>query len=188
MELFPSNSNFNFMRVRLVSLAIALILMFVALGAMGFKGFNYALDFTGGMAAELRFDQPVEAEKIRRGLQEAGFESPIVQSVGTGNDIVVRLKPRKLDGEAAATNGESIVRAAAAAGAPAKLLRSGYESIGPQIGKELAINGMYAAIFVVLGFLVYVWIRFELKFAVAAADHHLARRGAGGGLVRTVRP
>lgn len=156
------------MRVRLVSLAIALILMFVALGAMGFKGFNYALDFTGGMSAELRFDQPVEAEKIRRGLQQAGFESPVVQSVGTGNDIVVRLKPRKLDGEAAATNGESIVRAAAAAGAPAKLLRSGYESIGPQIGKELAINGMYAAIFVVLGFLVYVWVRFELKFAIAA--------------------
>jgi len=92
----------------------------------------------------------------------------VVQSVGTGNDIVVRLKPRKSDGAAAATNGEAIVRAAAAAGAPAKLLRSGYESIGPQIGKELAINGMYAAIFVVLGFLAYVWIRFELKFAIAA--------------------
>ena len=167
MELFPSNSKFNFMRVRLASLVIALVLMLVAIWAIGFKNFNFALDFTGGTAAELRFDTPVDVEQVRRGLQEAGYESPVVQAVGTGNDIVVRLKPRKSDGDAAA-GGEAIVRAAQAAAAPAKLLRSGYESIGPQIGKELAINGMYAAIFVVLGFLAYVWIRFELKFAVAA--------------------
>ena len=167
MELFPSNSKFNFMRVRLASLVIALVLMLVAIWAIGFKNFNFALDFTGGTAAELRFDTPVDVEQVRKGLQEAGYESPVVQAVGTGNDIVVRLKPRKIDGDAAA-GGEAIVRAAQAAAAPAKLLRSGYESIGPQIGKELAINGMYAAIFVVLGFLAYVWIRFELKFAVAA--------------------
>ena len=167
MELFPSNSKFNFMRVRVASLAVAMVLMLVAFWAIGFKGFNFALDFTGGTAAELRFDVPVDVEQVRRGLQEAGFESPVVQAIGTGNDIVVRLKPRESDGDAAAS-GQAIVRAAQAAAAPAKLLRSGYESIGPQIGKELAINGMYAAIFVVLGFLVYVWIRFELKFAIAA--------------------
>jgi len=167
VELFPSNSKFNFMRVRVASLAVAMVLMLIAFWAIGFKGFNFALDFTGGTAAELRFDVPVDVEQVRRGLQEAGFESPVVQAIGTGNDIVVRLKPRESDGDAAAS-GQAIVRAAQAAAAPAKLLRSGYESIGPQIGKELAINGMYAAIFVVLGFLVYVWIRFELKFAVAA--------------------
>jgi preprotein translocase subunit SecF len=167
VELFPSNSNFNFMKARMVSLTIAVVIMFVAFGAMGLKGFNYALDFTGGTAAELRFDQPVEAEQVRRGLQEAGYESPVVQSIGTGNEIVVRLKPRASDGDAAAS-GEAIVKAAQAAAAPAKLLRSGYESVGPQIGKELAWNGLYAAVFVVLGFLAYVWIRFELKFAIAA--------------------
>ena len=167
MELFPSNSNFNFMRARTVSLVIAFLIMVVAFGAMGVKGFNYALDFTGGTAVDLRFDKPVDAEQIRKGLQDAGYESPVVQSIGTGNDVVVRLKPRASDGDAAAS-GDKIVKAAQAAVAPAKLLRSGYESVGPQIGKELAINGMYAAMFVVLGFLVYVWIRFEFKFAVAA--------------------
>ena len=167
MELFPSNSKFNFMRVRLASLAIALVLMLVAFWGIGFKGFNFALDFTGGTAVELRFDAPVDVEQVRRGLQASGYESPVVQAIGTGNDIVVRLKPRESDGDAAAS-GEAIVRATQAAAAPAKMLRSGYESIGPQIGKELAINGMYAAIFVVLGFLAYVWIRFELKFAIAA--------------------
>ena len=165
MELFPSNSNFNFMKVRMVSLAIAFLIMVVAFGAMGIKGFNYALDFTGGTVAELRFEKPIDAEQLRGRLQQAGFESPVVQTFGTGGDIVVRLKPRAGDGDAA-RSGEAIAKAAQLPGNPARLLRS--ESVGPQIGKELAYNGIYAAIFVVLGFLAYVWVRFEFKFALAA--------------------
>jgi preprotein translocase subunit SecF len=165
VELFPSNSNFNFMRARVVSLSLALVIMLVAIGAMVGKGFNYALDFTGGTVAELRFQTPVEAEPVRRRLEVAGFENAIVQTFGAGSDLVVRLKPRAGDGDSA-RSGQAIAAAASEPGNPARLLRS--ESVGPQVGKELAINGMYAAIFVVLGFLAYVWIRFELKFAIAA--------------------
>jgi preprotein translocase subunit SecF len=165
VELFPSNSSFNFMRVRLASLAIAFIIMVVAFGAMAINGFNYALDFTGGTVAELRFVKPVAVEQVRQRLHQAGFENAIVQTFGTGNDVVVRMKPRAGDGDAA-RGGEAIARAVQTADNPAKLLRS--EAVGPQIGKELAINGMYAAMFVVLGFLAYVWVRFELKFAIAA--------------------
>jgi preprotein translocase subunit SecF len=165
MELFPPNSNFNFMRVRVVSLTIALLLMLVAIGGMVANGFNYALDFTGGTVAELRFAGESDVEDVRGILSRSGFENPVVQTYGDGNDLVVRLKPRPGDGDAT-RSGEAIVQALGAAGQKATLLRS--ESVGPQIGRELAINGMYAAIFVVLGFLAYVWIRFELKFAIAA--------------------
>ncbi len=165
MELFPSNSNFNFMRARVVSLALAFLIMAVAIGAMAMNGFNYALDFTGGTVAELRFDKRVEAEAVRKHLVDAGFENPIVQTFGTGNDLVVRLKPREGDGDAA-RSGQAISEALRFDDNKVQLLRS--ESVGPQIGKELAINGMYAAIFVVLGFGAYVWFRFEFKFAVAA--------------------
>ena len=165
MELFPSNSNFNFMRARVVSLTLAFLIMAVAIGAMAVNGFNYALDFTGGTVAELRFDKRVEAEAVRKHLVSAGFENPIVQTFGTGNDLVVRLKPRAGDGDAA-RSGQAIAEAVQFDGNKVKLLRS--ESVGPQIGKELAINGMYAAIFVVVGFGAYVWFRFEFKFAVAA--------------------
>ena len=165
MELFPSNSNFNFMRARVVSLSLAFIIMVVAFGAMGVNGFNYALDFTGGTVAELRFQTPVEAEPVRQRLETAGFENAVVQTFGAGSDLVVRLKPREGDGDAA-RSGQAIAAAASAPGNPARLLRS--ESVGPQVGKELAINGLYAALFVVLGFRAYVWIRFALKFAIAA--------------------
>ncbi len=165
MELFPSNSNFNFMRVRTVSLAAALLIMIVAIGGMINNGFNYALDFTGGTVAELRFEKPVDAEQVRQRVHAAGYESAVVQTFGTGNDLVVRLKPRAGDGDAA-KSGHAIANAAQSADNRATLLRS--ESVGPQIGKELAINGMYAAMFVVLGFGLYVWARFEWRFAVAA--------------------
>jgi preprotein translocase subunit SecF len=164
VELFPHDSNFNFMRARMVSLTIAFLIMAVAFGAMAVNGFNYALDFTGGTVAELRFDKPVNAEDVRLRLSQAGYESAVVQTLGTGADIQVRLKPRA--GDKAASSGQSIANAAQSADNHAKLLRS--ESVGPQIGKELAIDGLKAAIFVVFGFLAYVWIRFEFKFAVAA--------------------
>jgi preprotein translocase subunit SecF len=100
MELFPSNSNYNFMRVGRASLIIAFLIMVVAFGAMATKGFNYALDFTGGTVVELRFEKPVDGDTVRRVLTQRGFESPLVQSFGTTNDIVVRLKPRAGDGDA----------------------------------------------------------------------------------------
>jgi len=164
VELFPHDSNFNFMRARMASLTIAFLIMVAAFGAMGIKGFNYALDFTGGTVAELHFDKPVPAEEVRQRLSRAGFESPVVQTLGTDGEIQVRLKPRT--GDKSANSGQAIANAAQTADNHARLMRS--ESVGPQIGKELAIDGLKAAIFVVFGFLAYVWIRFEFKFAVAA--------------------
>jgi preprotein translocase subunit SecF len=164
MELFPHDSKFDFMRWRMASLAIAFLIMVVAFGAMGVRGFNYALDFTGGTSAELKFEKPVSPEVVRARLQAAGYENPVVQTFGTGNDIQVRLKPRA--GDQAANSGAEIAKAANSAENPVHLGHS--STVGPQIGKELAIDGLKAAIFVVFGFLIYVWIRFELKFAVAA--------------------
>jgi preprotein translocase subunit SecF len=78
--------------------------------------------------------------------------------------VQVRLKPR--GGDPAANSGQAIVAAGQSSDNHVRLLRS--DTVGPQIGKELALNGLKAAIFVVFGFLAYVWIRFEWRFAVAA--------------------
>jgi len=166
VELFPSNSNFNFMRLRWVSLGIAAILLAVALGAMAFNGFNYALDFTGGTVTELKFAKPVSVEDVRQRLEAKGFEGAEVRTFGTGNDIVVRLQLQKLKAGEKQKAGTDILMAAETPENRGVVVRSDF--VGPQIGKDLAINGIYATLFVALGFLAYVWIRFELKFAIAA--------------------
>ena len=166
-NLFPHDSNIDFMRLRWVSLLVAALIMFVGIGAMFTNGFNFALDFTGGTSVELRFAKPVDVDDVRSRLASAGFENAQVQTFGSGNDLLVRLQPKEGKGQSdTSETADQVVQAASTADNQAQRLSSGY--VGPQIGKELAYNGIYALLFVVLGFLIYISFRFEWKFAVAA--------------------
>ena len=166
-NLFPYDSNFNFMRLRYISLAIATLIMVVAIGAMVFKGFNFALDFTGGTATELHFEKPADVDSVRQRLTASGFEGAQVQSFGSSSDLLVRLQTKKANaGKAAAQTAEDVLRIVSTPANPATVVKSDF--VGPQVGKELALNGLYALLFVLLGFLVYISMRFELKFAIAA--------------------
>lgn len=168
MELFPSNSNINFMRMRMASLIIAIAVMVVAIAGISVNGFNYALDFTGGTMTELKFEKPVNVEEMRQRLEKNGFPNSEVRTFGEGNDIVIRMRlnDKNSDAKKITEFSDSVLKAAQTSDNPGKAFPSVY--VGPQIGNELAWNGLKAAIFVVLGFLIYVWARFEWKFAVAA--------------------
>jgi preprotein translocase subunit SecF len=174
-NLFPYDSAFDFMRLRMISLIVAALIMFVAIGGMIFKGFNFALDFTGGVGIELAYDKPVDVDGVRERLEKAGFGNAQVQTFGSGNDLLIRLRDDEGRATAASAGDEESrtqsiaenVRAAASEpGNPARKLNSA--EISPQVGRELAENGVYAMLFVVLGFLIYISFRFELKFAIAA--------------------
>ena len=168
LHLVPNDTNINFMRLRWISLGVALLLAVGAIAAMAVNGFNYALDFTGGTVVELRFQQPTEVDGVRDRLAAAGYESAQVQTFGSGSDLLVRLQPHegKVDAETNNRTAQQVLKAASLPDNTAKIMRN--EFVGPQVGKELALNGLYALIFVVVGFLIYIGFRFEWKFAVAA--------------------
>jgi preprotein translocase subunit SecF len=168
-NVFPYDSNLDFMRLRWMSLAVAALLMVLAVGAIGFKGFNFALDFTGGVGVELRYAKAPDVDAVRARLQANGYPGAQVQAFGSGNDVLVRLQTegKQAGGADKATSiGDSVAAAAALAGNPAEKLSSAV--ISAQVGKELAEKGVYALLFVVIGFLAYISARFEWKFAVAA--------------------
>jgi preprotein translocase subunit SecF len=164
MELFPHNSNFNFMRLRGVSLFIAAALMVAAIYFLAAKNLNYALDFTGGTMAEVKFERAADTETLRSKLEAAGVDGAKVQTLGTQSEFAITLQGG--DVNSAAQVGQKILNALQTSENPARLVQSSY--VGPQIGKELARDGLSALIFVTLGFIIYIWIRFEWKFAVAA--------------------
>ena len=164
-NVFPHNSKIDFMRLRWVSSALSILLLLVAVGAMATNGFNFALDFTGGIGVELRYAKAPDVDDVRASLDKAGYDSAVVQTFGSGTDLLVRLQP-KAGGSGAESIGDDVARAASQPGNAAEK-RSSAE-ISPQIGKELAQNGIYAMLFVVIGFLAYISFRFEWKFAVAA--------------------
>ncbi|MDG6347469.1 protein translocase subunit SecF [Luteimonas sp. 8-5] len=173
-NVFPHDSKFDFMRLRFVSTGLSIALLVVALGAMAINGFNFALDFTGGTSVELRFDKPADVDAVRERLDAAGFPGAQVQTYGSGADLLVRLQPKEAAADGVQDDpdsdssqmAEEVVKIVSTPENPAHRLSSGY--VGPQVGKELAQNGIYAMLFVVIGFLAYISFRFEWKFAVAA--------------------
>ena len=165
MNLFPYDSKFDFMAWRKASLGIAIALLIIAVGALATRGLNFALDFTGGTLVELKFDKEADVGELREKLEAAGFENAVVQTFGASNDIIVRLK--NVEGQVNADKtGASVLEAVASAENQARLTRSDF--VGPQVGKELADQGVIAVIFVAFGFLLYISVRFEWKFAIAA--------------------
>ena len=169
LHLIPNDTNIDFMRWRRVTLGLALLAFVASLAIIGLKGFNYALEFTGGTVVEARFDKSLDVDAVRKQLDSIGYGHAEVQTFGGGNDVMIRLQPQgehnNADGDKTVAN--IVVKAISTAENPAHLLRT--EFVGPQVGKDLAMNGLYATIFMLIGFLVYIAFRFELKFAVVAS-------------------
>ena len=168
LRLIPATPNLDFMRMRWVAVAASLLLTIAAIGAIAGKGFNYALDFTGGTVVELRFQQPADVDGVRERLADAGYPGAQVQTFGSGSDLLVRLQPRdgETSAEATSRTASEVLEAASLEGNTATIQSSAF--VGPQVGRDLAWNGLYAVLFVVVGFLIYIGFRFEWKFAVAA--------------------
>ncbi len=179
LTLIPNDTKIDFMRLRMVSMAVAILIALAAVGAIATKGFNYALDFTGGVGVELHYQTPPGVDDVRERLDAAGFEGAQVQTYGTGSDLLVRLQDNgkhaaqtgTVGGEqgsdsSAAGIAQQIATAASAPGNPAEVRSSSV--ISAQVGRDLAKNAAMAMAFVIIGFMAYIAFRFEWKFAVAA--------------------
>ncbi len=171
LHLIPNDTKFDFMRTRWVAVIIAAMLFTASIGLIAVKGFNYALDFTGGTVVEVRFEKPADVDAVRDHLEGAGYAGAQVQNFGSGSDLLIRLQPQELGegedaGEANTRTAQAVLQAISLADNKATVMSS--EFVGPQVGRELAMNGVYAALFVIVGFLIYIGFRFELKFAIVA--------------------
>jgi len=110
------------------------------------------------------YPQAANLESIRKTAESLGYTDAQVQNFGTARDVMVRLPVRK--GESTAKLSDQVMGALKAQDAKAELRR--VEFVGPQVGSELATDGALALLFVVVGIMIYLAIRFEWKFAVAA--------------------
>lgn len=165
MNVFPYDSKIDFMRVRKFALILTVLIFVAAVALIATRGLNFALDFTGGTVAELKFDKPADMDTLRGKLEQAGYPGAVVQAFGSERDVLVRLQAREGQDNITQT-GDAIRAALSSADNPATLVRSDF--VGPQVGKELAQNGILAVVFVALAFIIYISLRFEWKFSVAA--------------------
>jgi preprotein translocase subunit SecF len=164
MELFRIKKDIPFMSYGRITTAISLITFLLAIFFLYSKGLNYGVDFTGGTVMEVNYPQTADIDSIRKAVDSIGLKDATVQNFGTSRDVLIRL-PLKKELSIAQLS-ETVAIALQTADPKAEIRR--VESVGSQVGDELYSNGGLALLLVCAGIMIYLAIRFEWRFAVAA--------------------
>jgi len=173
MEIFNHNSNINFLGMRKFSIAIAAFLMIASIALIATKGLNFGLDFNGGVSLTIDYDQPVQINDVRAALAKGGVENPVVQSLGGTREVSIRMQPKDDPASVQADGKVNLDRISAdvikmlQVSRPDAKVKS-KDFVSAEVGAELRTDGMWAALFVMLGIGFYLGIRFERRFAFAA--------------------
>ncbi|QKO23495.1 protein translocase subunit SecF [Rhodoferax sp. BAB1] len=164
MEFFKIRRDIPFMRHALVLNIVSVITFLAAVFFLFSRGLHLSVEFTGGTLIEVSYSQPADLEAVRGGIAKLGYSDVQVQNFGTARDVLIRMPAAK--GVSSGQQSEQVMTTLKSLDSSATLRRS--EFVGPQVGDELAVDGLMALAFVVGGIMIYLALRFEWKFAVAA--------------------
>ncbi len=158
------DTNIDFMRGRKYTYLLSIVMVLLSCYWIAFKGFNYGIDFSGGILMEIKSENKINPEDIRRTLSGVSLDDLTLQTIGdTGDELMIRAQAENADEESQRLAVAEIKEA----------LGTGYEyrrveSVGPQVGDELKRAGVIASLIAVLGICAYIWFRFEWQFALGA--------------------
>jgi preprotein translocase subunit SecF len=164
MEFFRIKKDIPFMRYARMFNVISLVTFLIAVGSLATNGLNFGVDFTGGTVMEVSYQQPAHLDRIRASMTKLGFTEASVQNFGTARDVLIRLPVK--EGVTSARLSEQVMEELRKDAADVEMRR--VEFVGPQVGKELFESGALALLFVCLGIVAYLALRFEWKFGLAA--------------------
>jgi preprotein translocase subunit SecF len=164
MELFKIRKDIPFMKHALVLNAFSFITFLAAVFFLFHKGLHLSVEFTGGTVIEVAYEQPANIDQVRKVISGLGYQDVTVQNFGTSRDVLMRLPPAA--GQTSGQQSEAVMTALKADNAGVSLRRT--EFVGPQVGRELAEDGLTALALVIVGIMIYLAFRFEWKYAVSA--------------------
>ncbi|NDP38217.1 MAG: protein translocase subunit SecF [Rhodoferax sp.] len=164
MEFFKIKRDIPFMRHAIIFNVVSLVTFLAAVFFLFSRGLHLSVEFTGGTLMEVTYSQPADLNLVRSTVAKLGLNDVQVQNFGTARDVLIRLPVQK--GVTSAQQSVQVMAALKEADASAVMRRT--EFVGPQVGEELAIDGIKALASVIVGIMLYLSLRFEWKFAVAA--------------------
>ena len=166
MRILNRKTHIDFMGQRKMAFALSAILMALSIGSLAIRGLNFGLDFTGGMLIEVSYPSAPLIADVRANLSSAGLDDAVVQTFGTAMDIVVRIPPRSEEESDAELS--TIILKALQVGIEGDIVMRRVEFVGPQVGDELAEQGILAVVYAMIGIFLYVMFRFQWRFSVGA--------------------
>lgn len=167
MKIFKwvtKDTTIDFMGPRKWTYALSIIMVVLSVASMAIKGFNYGIDFSGGILMELKSENKINVEELRKQLSTVDLDEINLQSIGeTGDEVVLRAQAKTLDEKQQMAVVNQIK---ATLGGDYEYRR--VELVGPQVGDELKKAGVIASVIAVLAISAYIWFRFEWQFALGA--------------------
>jgi preprotein translocase subunit SecF len=170
MHIFV-NANYDFVGKRKWFYVASAGFMVLSLATILFHGgLNYGIDFTGGALVQVRYDKPASVDLVRKGLDEIKLGNAVIQQFGDAQEYLIRLpqggeKPDQLSKQ---------VQDALGKAANAKVEIRRLEFVGPQVGRDLQFQALYAVLAGMAGILIYVAFRFHYRdgtISVVAIAH-----------------
>lgn len=168
MKIFSwiiKDTSIDFLGFRKIAYAISAVLFAASIASVAVRGFNYGIDFSGGVLIEVKSKNgPVDVDKVRNELDTLNLDELNLQSFGDAQDeLMIRAQANNADEESQRVAVKQIK----------EMLDKDFtferiESVGPQVGDELKLSGVLASVFAMLAISMYIWFRFEWKFAVGA--------------------
>ena len=165
MEIFKPSTRIDFMGKRRLAVGVSLLLLLISAVSLVWQGLKLGIDFTGGTVMEVSYPGPIELDRVRDSLEQAGYGRAVVQHFGTSSDVLIRLAPKEGEDRSQVSNRIFEVLQTGHKGG-LKLQR--VEFVGPQVGEELREKGGLAMLYALAGILIYVALRFEYRFSVGA--------------------
>lgn len=162
-------TNIDFMGKRKIAFAVSgflAVLGLVAVIQIGRGVANLGIDFAGGTAVQLKFEQPIRIDEARKALESNGLGNADLQEFGQDNKLLIRVKTSTTIEEKIA---ERIVAAFSKEFPANSFVVDSTTEIGPTIGKKLQEDALIAILISFAGIILYIAARFELRFGVAAA-------------------
>ncbi|KPL00251.1 MAG: preprotein translocase subunit SecF [candidate division Zixibacteria bacterium SM23_73_2] len=169
MQILPK-TNINFVGIRKYGFLISLVLVIFGILAfvMIFLGkASLGIDFAGGTMIQGNFEKPISVGEIRNALSEIGYGDAEIKELtrDVSNSFMIRVKASV---EEITQVGESILAKLDSVFPDNPFHKDSVDEVGPVVGKILQRQARLAVILAFLGILIYIWIRFDFRFGVAA--------------------
>src|SRR5688572_23187498 len=136
--------------------ALSIALMLVSFGSFFVKGLNFAIDFTGGISVEAKFNDTADIAAITKAVEAAGYHEPSVSAFGSSRDVAIRVMETGETAEQLRPKFQQLLK-----GVDASAEVTGLEVIGPQVGDELRNAAILALSVTILLIFIYIALRFH---------------------------
>ena len=163
LKIVPSNTNFDFMRIKNLNYALSVFLFVFSIVWIGIYKFNFGIDFAGGISMELRINQAPDLAKMRTVLNELNIGEIVLQNFGSDKDISIRAG---ISSEENLMHNIELIKSTLKQNFPYEIEYRKVDFVGPQVGNQMIKSGIMAMLLSFLSIMVYIWIRFEWQFGI----------------------